>query len=157
MKIAKHWSDWWFFKACCFNVLDLLEIELWSFSGYWFDDNDLIWQGNEAKIKIPKYPEKFPLNPGIKNIGKSRPEKSRDPGIWQNPVPKNPGIVILDPVRACSSHTGDHRRWGGSDWGGGRWWCWSWWEVEPEVDVVHFQTPCGLKESKFGQILQLTW
>ena len=40
------------------------------------------------------------LNPGIKNIGKSRPEKSRDPGIWQNPVPKNPGIEILDPVRA---------------------------------------------------------
>ena len=38
----------------------------------------------------------------IKNIGKSRPEKSRDPGIWQNPVPKNPGIEILDPVRAWS-------------------------------------------------------
>ena len=44
----------------------------------------------------------FFLNPGIKNIQKSRPEKSRDPGIWQNPVPKNPGIEILDPVRAWS-------------------------------------------------------
>ena len=44
----------------------------------------------------------FFLNPGIKNIGQSRPEKSRDPGIWQNPVPKNPGIEILDPVRAWS-------------------------------------------------------
>ena len=53
-------------------------------------------------MKIPKNPEFFFLNPGIKNIGKSRPEKSRDPGIWQNPVPKNPGIEILDPVRACS-------------------------------------------------------
>ena len=40
------------------------------------------------------------LNPGIKNIGKSRPEKSRDPGIW-----KNPGIEILDPVRAWRWHT----------------------------------------------------
>ena len=34
--------------------------------------------------------------------GKSRPEKSRDPGIWQNPVPENPGIENLDPARACS-------------------------------------------------------
>ena len=34
--------------------------------------------------------------------GKSRPEKSRDPGIWQNPVPENPGIKNLDPARACS-------------------------------------------------------
>ena len=66
------------------------------------DENDPIWQANEAKMKIPKNPERFPWNPGIKNIGKSRPEKSRDPGIWQNPVPKNPGIEILDPVRACS-------------------------------------------------------
>ena len=33
--------------------------------------------------------------------GKSRPEKSRDPGIWQHPVPENPGIEILDPARAC--------------------------------------------------------
>ena len=45
-------------------------------------ENDPIWQENEPKMKIPKYPERFPLNPGIKNIGKSRPEKSRDPGIW---------------------------------------------------------------------------
>ena len=66
------------------------------------DENYPIWQANEAKIKIPKNPERFPWNPGIKNIGKSRPEKSRDPGIWQNPVPKNPGIEILDPARACS-------------------------------------------------------
>ena len=44
--------------------------------------NDPIWQANEAKMKIPKNPERIPLNPGIKNIGKSRPEKSRDPGIW---------------------------------------------------------------------------
>ena len=53
-------------------------------------------------MKIPKNPKRFPWNPGIKNIG-----KSRDPGIWQNPVPpdgvpENPGIEILDPVRACS-------------------------------------------------------
>ena len=34
--------------------------------------------------------------------GKSRPEKSRDPGIWQNPVPENPWIENLDPARACS-------------------------------------------------------
>ena len=66
------------------------------------DENDPIWQANEAKMKIPKNPERFPWNPGIKNIGKSRPEKSRDPGIWQDPVPKNPGIEILDPARAWS-------------------------------------------------------
>ena len=46
------------------------------------DKNDLIWQVHEAKMKIPKNPEWIPFNPGIKNIGKSRPEKSRDPGIW---------------------------------------------------------------------------
>ena len=46
------------------------------------DKNDLIWQVHEAKMKIPKNPELIPLNPGIKNIGKSRPEKSRDPRIW---------------------------------------------------------------------------
>ena len=69
------------------------------------DENYPIWHANEAKMKIPKNPERFPWNPGIKNIGKSRPEKSRDPGIWQNPVPKNPGIEILDPARACWWHT----------------------------------------------------
>ena len=36
--------------------------------------------------------------------GKSRPKKSRDPGIWQNPVQKNPGIEILDPARAWLLH-----------------------------------------------------
>ena len=41
-------------------------------------------------------------NPGIKNKGKSRPETSRDPGIWQNPVPENPGIENLDPDGAWS-------------------------------------------------------
>ena len=46
------------------------------------DENDPIWQANEAKMKIPKNPEWIPFNPGIKNIGKSHPEKSRDPGIW---------------------------------------------------------------------------
>ena len=46
------------------------------------DWNDLIWQVNDAKMKISKNPEWIPFNPGIKNIGKSRPEKSRDPGIW---------------------------------------------------------------------------
>ena len=65
------------------------------------DENDLIRQANKANLKIPKNPGKISLNPGIKNIGKSRPGKSRDPGIWPNPVPKNPGIEILDPVRAC--------------------------------------------------------
>ena len=62
-------------------------------------------QGNEPKMKIPKTPERFPLNPGIKNIGKSRPEKSRDLGIWKDPIPENPGIEILDPARACSLPT----------------------------------------------------
>ena len=67
------------------------------------DENDPIWQANETKLKIPKNPERFPWNPGIKKIGQSHPEKSRDPGIWQNPVPKNPGIEILDPARAWSN------------------------------------------------------
>ena len=44
--------------------------------------NDPIWQVNEAKMKIPKNSEWIPFNPGIINIGKSRLEKSRDPGIW---------------------------------------------------------------------------
>ena len=51
-------------------------------------------------MKIPKNPELIPLNPGIKNIGKSRPEKSRDPRILQYPVPKIPGLKILDPAGA---------------------------------------------------------
>ena len=62
-------------------------------------ENDVIWPAHEVETKIP---EKFPNNPGIENKGKSRPEKSRDPGIWQNPVPENPGIENLDPARACS-------------------------------------------------------
>ena len=52
-------------------------------------------------MKIPEKSRNFFLNPGIKNIEKSRPEKSRDPGIWQNPVPENPAIENLDPARAC--------------------------------------------------------
>ena len=66
---------------------------------YWWKLSYLTskWSKNEN----PEKSRNFFLNPGIKNIGKSRPEKSRDPGIWQNPVPKNPGIEILDPVRAC--------------------------------------------------------
>ena len=54
----------------------------------------------KQKQKSRKIPEKFLKNPGIKNKGKSRPEKSRDPGIWQNPAPENPGIENLDPARA---------------------------------------------------------
>ena len=54
----------------------------------------------KLKWKSRKIPKDFPEIPGLKNIGKSRPEKSRDPGIWQNPVPINPGIEILDPARA---------------------------------------------------------
>ena len=50
------------------------------------DENDPIWQANEAKMKIPKNPEIFSLIPGSK--------------IFENPVPKNPGIEILDPARA---------------------------------------------------------
>ena len=67
------------------------------------DDKDW-WKLSELTTKWSKNenPERIPLNPGIKNIGKSRPEISRDPEIWQNPVPKNPGIEILDPARACS-------------------------------------------------------
>ena len=67
---------------------------------YWWKLSYLTskWSKNEN----PEKSRNFFLNPGIKNIGKSRPEKSRDPGIWQNPVPKNPGIEILDPVRAWS-------------------------------------------------------
>ena len=54
----------------------------------------------DKQMKQNENPEKFPKNPGIKNIGKSRPETYRDHGIWQNPVSKNPGIEILDPARA---------------------------------------------------------
>ena len=50
------------------------------------DENYPIRQANEAKMKIPKNPENFPKIPGSK--------------ILENPVPKNPGIEILDPVRA---------------------------------------------------------
>ena len=64
------------------------------------DENDVIWQTHEAETKIPKNPGNFLNNPGIKNKGKSRPGKSRDPGIWPNPVPENPGIENLDPARA---------------------------------------------------------
>ena len=48
------------------------------------DNNYPIWQANKVKMKIPKV---FPKIPGSK--------------ILENPVPKNPGIEILDPVRAC--------------------------------------------------------
>ena len=62
-------------------------------------ENDVIWPAHEVETKIP---EKFPNNPGIENKGKSRPEKSRDPGIWQNPVPKIPDLKIWIPLRpAC--------------------------------------------------------
>ena len=58
----------------------------------WFDPQ------TKQKQKSRKIPEKFLKNPGIKNKGKSRPEKSRDPGIWQNPVPKIPGLKIWIPL-----------------------------------------------------------
>ena len=58
----------------------------------WFD------QHMKQKQRSRKIPEFFSNNPGIKNKGKSRPEKSRDPGIWQNPVPKIPGLKILIPL-----------------------------------------------------------
>ena len=38
--------------------------------------------------------------------GWSRPEKSRDPWILQNPVPEIPGLKILDPAGAWLSHFG---------------------------------------------------
>ena len=42
---------------------------------------------------------------GIKILGWSRPEISRDPKILQNPVPEIPRLKILDPVEACPSPT----------------------------------------------------
>ena len=63
------------------------------------DENDVIWPAHKAKTKIP---EKFPNNPWIKIKGKSRPEKSLDPGIWQNPVPKISGLKILIPLGLLS-------------------------------------------------------
>ena len=45
-------------------------------------ENDPIWQENEPKMKIHEKSERFPLNPGIKNIGKSRLKKSRDWNSW---------------------------------------------------------------------------
>ena len=47
------------------------------------DGNDSIWQENKAKMKIPK---------DFNKITESK--------ILGNPVPKNPGIEILDPARA---------------------------------------------------------
>ena len=47
------------------------------------DENYPIRQANKAKMEIPK---DFNKIPGSKILG--------------NPVPKNPGIEILDPVRA---------------------------------------------------------
>ena len=42
---------------------------------------------------------------GIKILGWSRPEISRDPKILRNPVPEIPRLKILDPVKACPSPT----------------------------------------------------
>ena len=61
-------------------------------------ENHVIWPAHETQTKILKNPGKFSKNPGIKNKGKSRPEKSRDPGIWKNPVPKIPGLTIWIPL-----------------------------------------------------------
>ena len=47
----------------------------------------------------------FWQDPGIKILGWSPPEISRDPKILQNPVPEIPGLKILDPVGACPSPT----------------------------------------------------
>ena len=52
-------------------------------------------KANKSKNENPEKSQNVFLNSGIKNIG-----KSRDPRIWQNLVPKNPGTNILDPVRA---------------------------------------------------------
>ena len=52
------------------------------------DENGSIWQANKAKFKTPNV---FPKIPGSK--------------IMEYPVPKNPEIEILDPVRACSRVT----------------------------------------------------
>ena len=62
------------------------------------------WKAVTPKIaKIAKLPKIFFTYYKCK----SRPEKSRDPGIWKNPVPENPGaenpgIENLDPARAWS-------------------------------------------------------
>ena len=47
----------------------------------------------------------FWQDPGIKILGWSHPEISRDPKILQNPVPEILGLEILDPVGACPSPT----------------------------------------------------
>ena len=50
----------------------------------------LNWSPIVSNKNIPKNPEQFPKNPGIKIWRKSRPGKSRDPGILQKsrPVPE---------------------------------------------------------------------
>ena len=64
--------------------------------------------GEKYKQKSRKIPEKFPNNPGIENKGKSRPEKSRDPGIRQNPVPKIPGLKIWIPLGPAGDSCTEH-------------------------------------------------
>ena len=65
--------------------------------------NFLNWLLIAAKKIIPKNPEKIPKDPGMKILGKSRPKKSRDPGILQKSCPENPGIKIPENAGACSS------------------------------------------------------
>ena len=52
-------------------------------------------------------PQKFPIDPEMKILGWSCPEKSRDPGILQKSYPKNPGIEILENAGACSPQVWD--------------------------------------------------
>ena len=45
----------------------------------------------------------FSVKSRVKNCRLPRPEKSRGPGILQNPVPEIPGLKILHPAGACPS------------------------------------------------------
>ena len=69
--------------------------------------NKEIWNHPTKKNAIIQQYEKNPKEKGAmikswdKNIVKSHPKKSRDPGIWLKSRPDNSGCEILDPVRAC--------------------------------------------------------
>ena len=92
MKIAKHWSDWNLFKACCFDILDLLEIKFWPFSKYCIGEIiQTKWSKNENS-------KKFPLNSGIKNVRNPVTKNSRIPGFCKILSRKIPGLTFLIPL-----------------------------------------------------------
>ena len=96
--LVKWFHFLWKLFECMLINLNLCKSSLLQLAGLFFlwkkwllgfpaREKCLNWSPITSNKNIPKNPEQFPKNPGIKIWSKSRPGKSRDPGILQKSLP----------------------------------------------------------------------